>query len=128
MALDSDAAVLNFEPDASARRPAAPAAHPNDDLALRGELDGVVHQVEQDPTQAHRIGEDCGRQIAGLHVLENVKRDHGVVGTAEVVVDRVQPVDLLATGPLEVDECPGDVRTADLQPGVLEGIGIPPGS
>jgi hypothetical protein len=67
-----------------------------------------------------------GRQVARLHVLENVKRDRGVIGTVEVVVDHVQTVDLFATGPLQVDECLGDVRTADLQSGFLESIGIPP--
>ncbi len=54
-----------------------------------------------------------------------MQRDDGVVRTAEVVVDRVEPVDLPAAVALEVDETLGDVGTADRQPGFLERVGIP---
>ena len=69
-----------------------------------------------------------GLQLARLHVLEHVEGDHGVVRAAEVVVDRVELVDLSAAVALEVDEPLGDVGAADRQPGVLELVGIPPGS
>lgn len=61
-------------------------------------------------------------------MLEDVQCDDGIEGTVELIADHVQAIDRLATRALEVDECLGDVRTPDSQPGLLEDIGIPPGA
>ena len=58
-------------------------------------------------------------------MLEDVQSDHGIVWPAEVVVDRVEPIDLVAARPLQVDERLGDVGAANRQPGGLELVCIP---
>jgi hypothetical protein len=85
------------------------------------------YRHEKPTTRAQGVGDlgQHGRQILGLHVLENVQRDDGIVGTTEVVVDRVQPINLFTARPLQVDERLGDVGTANRQPSALKLIGIP---
>ncbi len=64
-------------------------------------------------------------ELLRLDVLEDVDGDDGVVRAAEVVVDRVEPVDLVAAGTLLIDEGLGDVGAAYGQPGLLELVGVP---
>ena len=65
LALDPHAAVGDREFKAHLLRAAGEPAHADPDAALRGELDGVADQVDQDLAQAQRVAEQAFGNAVG---------------------------------------------------------------